>query len=418
MRATLPVAVSPAGLARCNTAPVPALRLVLLGLAVVGVLLRPKRLPVATIPVALVLVALATTATTPSAARHALHQLYAPLAFLLLAVPLAVMLDRLGFFNAVAARIDHTRHLHLGLWLFAAAVTTLFNLDASVVLLTPLYVRIARRHGLDPVTLAFPPVLLAMLGSGALPVSNLTNLLAAERFDVGAVDFLTRLGPASIAAILVGYAAYRHALPNQPATSPTAEPVDERALVRGIPVVVFVLLGFTLGDAFGVPAWAVALVADVALIGMVRAWPWRTVPVDAALLAAALGVLAAAAAPHLGLHHLLAESGSRAATDVKVFAIAAAGANLVNNLPALLVAMPALGPAPGHRLWALLLGVNLGPILVISGSLAGLLWLDMARRLGVAVDARTFSRIGIRVGLPAMAAALAVLLLTNALHAM
>lgn len=395
----------------------PALRLVLLGLAVAAVLLRPKRLPVAAIPVALVFVALATTATTPNAARHALHPLYAPLAFLVLAVPLAVMLDSVGFFNAVAARIDHTRRLHLGLWLFAAAVTTLFNLDASVVLLTPLYVRIARRHGLDPVALAFPPVLLAALASSALPVSNLTNLLVAERFDVRAVDFLTRLAPASLAAILVGYVAYRRALPTEQETSPAPEPVDHRALTRGIPIVVFVLFGFTLGDAFGVPAWAVALVADVVLVAMVRTWPWRYVPFDAALLAAALGVLAAAAAPHLGLHHLLAESGSRAGTDAKVFGVAVVGANLVNNLPALLVAMPALGPSPGHRLWALLLGVNVGPVLVISGSLAGLLWLDTARRLDVPVDAQAYTRIGVRVGLPAIAAALGVLLLTNALHA-
>jgi arsenical pump membrane protein len=416
MRATLPFAVRPPGLARCNTAPVPALRLVLLGLAVAGVFARPKRLPIAAIPVALVLVALATTAIAPGAASDALHPLYAPLAFLILAVPLAVMLDQVGFFHAVAARIDHTRRLHLGLWLFAAAVTTLFNLDASVVLLTPLYVRIARRHGLDPVTLAFPPVLLAMLGSSALPVSNLTNLLAAERFDVRAVDFLTRLAPASLAAILVGYVAYRRALPDQPATEPTTEPVDRRALARGAPIVGFVLLGFTLGDAFGVPAWAVALVADIVLVGMVRTWPWRFVPIDAASLAAALGVLAAAAAPHLGLHHLLAESGSRAATDAKVFVVAVVGANLVNNLPALLVAMPAIGPSPGHRLWAVLLGVNLGPTLVVTGSLAGLLWLDTARRLGVAVTARSFSRIGVRVGLPAIVAALFVLLLTNALH--
>ena len=58
--------------------------------------------------------------------------------FLLLAVPMALMLDEIGFFAAVAARIDHGRRLFLWLWIFAAAVTTLFNLDASVVLLTPL----------------------------------------------------------------------------------------------------------------------------------------------------------------------------------------------------------------------------------------------------------------------------------------
>jgi arsenical pump membrane protein len=64
-----------------------------------------------------------------------------------------------------------------------------------------------------------------------------------------------------------------------------------------------------------------------------------------------------------------------------------------------------------------LTAVNVGPVLAVTGSLAGLLWLDTVRRLGVPVDARTYSRVGIRVGLPALAAAVAVLLLTNRLVA-
>ena len=72
----------------------------------------------------------------------------------------------------------------------AAAVTVVFNLDAAVVLLTPLYIRIARRHGYSPEMLAFQPALLACLASNPLPVSNLTNLIAAEHFDLGVGEFL------------------------------------------------------------------------------------------------------------------------------------------------------------------------------------------------------------------------------------
>jgi arsenical pump membrane protein len=59
----------------------------------------------------------------------------------------------------------------------------------------------------------------------------------------------------------------------------------------------------------------------------------------------------------------------------------------------------------------LLLGVNLGPTLVITGSLAGLLWQESARRAGVEVNAARYSSVGIRVGVPAMIAAAAVLFL-------
>ena len=62
--------------------------------------------------------------------------LWPALAFLLAGVPLAALLDRLGFFAA------------------AAAVTTaVLNLDTTVVLLTPLYLRLARRAEVDPIPL-------------------------------------------------------------------------------------------------------------------------------------------------------------------------------------------------------------------------------------------------------------------------
>lgn len=392
---------------------VPALRITLLLVATMGTITRPPRLPPWVIPTLAATFALVTNATDVPAARAALEPLVEPLVFLLAAVPLALLLDRLGFFVAVAARIDRSRHIVLWMWLFAAAVTTVLNLDASVVLLTPLYVQIARRHGLDPIAAAFPPVLLASLASSALPVSNLTNLIVAEQFDLAASAFARRLGPASLAAVLVGYVAYRRAF--RVVVSPGEWVVPEstrRAIAVGAPVVAFVVLGFTVGDAMGVPAWSVALVADIVLVAATRRVTWRELPLGAAAIACALGVLAAAAAPELGLDRALRAGPG---DELRVFALAAAGANAVNNVPALLVGLPALGADPGSRLWALLLGVNIGPVLVVSGSLAGLLWIDTARRLGVPVDARRYTVVGLRVGGPALLAALGVLLATNAL---
>ena len=92
-------------------------------------------------------------------------------------VPLAALLDRLGFFDAVAVRIARPgRPVPVGaLWLLAAATTAVLNLDTTVVLLTPLYIRLARRSGADPLPVALVPLLLA-----ALPGEVLGEPIAAS----------------------------------------------------------------------------------------------------------------------------------------------------------------------------------------------------------------------------------------------
>jgi Na+/H+ antiporter NhaD/arsenite permease-like protein len=68
-----------------------------------------------------------------------------------------------------------------------------------------------------------------------------------------------------------------------------------------------------------------------------------------------------------------------------------------------LVGMPEL-EVHSHRLWAVLLGVNLGPTLWVTGALSTLLWQSTMARLGHAVSARTYARFGARVGVPVLLA--------------
>ena len=346
------------------------------------------------------------------AAGDTARSLLAPLAFLLLAVPLAIMLDRLGFFSSVAALVDHGRNPRLGLWVLAAATTTLLNLDASVVLLTPLYVRVARRHGLDPMLLAFQPVLLAALASSALPISNLTNLIAADDRDLRFGDFLLHLGPASLAATVVGWLAYDRLPDAQEQHLQYRDPVESRALWLGTPVVAILVLGFTAGDAFGIKAWVFALIADLILLPLTRDLRIADFPFGAAALAVSLGIVATSAAPHLGLNRLFAGDGCL--DQLQAAAVAGVGADTINNLPALLVGLRSLG-SNDEQVWPLLFGVNFAPIFVLHGALAGLLWRGTLMRLGIDVGFRRYSSVGLRVGLPSVAAGLVIVLLTDAL---
>lgn len=407
------------------------LSLVLLAVGVAGALSRPGGLPAYVVPLLAVALDLLGGAASGAAAGHAISVLGAPVAFLLVAVPFAVLLDRLGFFAACASLLSRGGHSLGGLWVLAAVVTTVLNLDAAVVLLTPLYVRLARQRGLDPLGLALQPLLTSWLASSALPVSNLTNLIVASATKASVAGFVTNLGLPSLAASTVGWICYRRLLRRRAgASSPGASSPgavgpsaaggalsgeQRRALRLGGPVVLAVLVGFVLGPGFSVAGWEVALAGDVVVVVLGRSWrrlPWRAVPVGTALVAGSLGVLATAAVAHLSLLGLL--GGTDLAGLARTAGLAALAANVVNNLPALLVLLPSFHHHAGPRLWAALLGVNMGPVLVVTGTLASLLWVDTLARLDVRVRRSEVSVVGAVVGLPAALSGLGVFL---ALHA-
>jgi arsenical pump membrane protein len=375
----------------------------LLALAVAGALARPRGLPVWACPVAAALVSIAIGSTGAERLRDTADLLREPLLFLLAAVPLAALLDELGFFESASALAGESDHLEAWLWLLAGGVTAVLNLDAAVVLLTPLYIRVAAARGRDATAVAFIPALQACLASSALPVSNLTNLLAAEHLDLTAVQFGAHLGLPTLAATATGYVAYRWTFPPRAASGAQVLNVDRRALRVGSAVVAGVLAGFAVGGPLGVPAWVVVLAADLVLLAVLRVGPrLRTLPVGTALLALALGVLASAAARHLDVAAVVRVDGRL--DEMRVLAAAAAGAALMNNLPAAIVGVTAIGDGDAAA-WPLLLGVNIGALLLLTGSLSNLLWQRAAADAGVHVGARSFTRVGLRVGLPALVAA-------------
>jgi arsenical pump membrane protein len=107
---------------------------VLLGVGIAGALTRPRGLPAWIVPLFAALVAVGIGTTDVAGTRAALEPLAAPLAFLLVAVPLAALLDDLGVFEAAAAVATQRRRLVGGLWLLAAGTVTLLKVAGRVVL--------------------------------------------------------------------------------------------------------------------------------------------------------------------------------------------------------------------------------------------------------------------------------------------
>jgi arsenical pump membrane protein len=332
-----------------------------------------------------------------------LSSLWPALAFLLAGVPLAALLDRLGFFDAVATVVvGRGRSTPVWwLWALAAVTTVVLNLDTTVVLLTPLYLRLARRLRVDELDLVAIALLLASLASSVLPVSNLTTLIVVDRFGTGVGDVVTHLALPSVVATVTGWFAYRrHRVTVLPAG--LHEDADSRALRIGGVVVAGLLVGFVAGPSHGVDPWVTALVADAVLLAVVRRISWRDVPTGTACFVVAVAVVTALAVPTTLLGDAMRES--RAAVLFLVALAGAAAANVVNNLPALLAAIDAVHH-PTWGVWAWLLGVNVGAALLPLGALANLLWWRVARDQGVAVDLRGYLRVTIPVVVPALVAA-------------
>jgi arsenical pump membrane protein len=390
-----------------------SIRMAAVALLIVGIVAmfaRPFGAPLWLGPTVAAMVGVGIGTTGRHAANETVHLLAEPLLFLVFAVPLAILLDRIGVFAAIAAALGGGRHLVAWLWLFAAGVTIVFNLDAAVVLLTPLYIRIARLHGYSAEMLAFQPALLACLASNPLPVSNLTNLIAADHLHLSVGDFAVHLLVPTVAACLTGWLFFRRTFAvhrsNQAVVN---QEVDRTALRRGLPIIGFVLVGFTLGSAASVPEWIVAAMAVVWAAAITLHLPWRAIPYQAVLVAAALAVLVAGAAATLHVARVFDASGVSGRLRALSYGVFASDAT--NNLPAILAGAPVMHDRT--QVWALLIGANVGPVLVLTGALSGLLWRDTASRLGVQISARRYSAVGVRVGLPALLVAATLVVLVS-----
>ena len=289
------------------------------------------------------------------------------------------------------------------------AVTAVLNLDTSVAFLTPVLVYTARSRGEGEAPLLYGCLLLSNAGSLFLPGSNLTNLIVVGHLHLNGGQFLAHTWAAALAALVVTAAVVavveRRALRVR-VEDPT--PAGRPALGLGL---VAVAAAAVLVVVLHNPAIPVAAVG-VAVVGVRLAaraeQPRRVVnvlgvPVLVGLfgVAVALGTLGRVwSGPATLMSHL----------DLWGTAVVAAVSSvLLNNLPA---ASLFAARVPAHP-FALLVGLNLGPNLFVTGSLAWFLWLRAARTAGARPSIAKASRLG-AVAVPlSMAAALGALVLTG-----
>jgi arsenical pump membrane protein len=336
--------------------------------------------------------AIAAAAVSPPHAHAAAAQAWAPFVLVAGLLLVGIVAHEDGLFDALAGAADRvpgtTAVLLLALLGVVAVVTVLLNLDTSVAFLTPVLIIAARRRGAAEKAFLYGVLFMSNSASLLLPGSNLTNLLVLAREHVSGALFAARMFPAWVAAVFVTALVVLviHKLCPQAREPVSKQEVPTRVGPLGVAATIVVALLVLLLQQPALPVLAVGILAL-----LIRRLPMPDV-VNALGPAVLIGLFGLA----VGLGTLARSWDGpdrliRTAGGWETAAIGAIASVLVNNLPAAVLFTARRPPHPR----ALLLGLNLGPNLVVTGSLSALLWYRAARRTGSQPSLATVTRIGI-----------------------
>jgi len=347
---------------------------------------------------------------------------------------LAELARQEGLFDWLAAfAVAHARgspqRLFLLVYAVGTVVTVLLSNDATAVVLTPAVYAATRAAGAAPLPYLYACVFIANAASFALPISNPANLVIFGSRMPHLAAWLAQFGLPTVAAILATYLMLRLAQRRALARETIAREVARRELTRGgrhtaygILVTAAVLLACSALDVrLGLPTFicgavtaAVILAANREGVGpLVRHVAWGVLPLVAGLFVLVEGLVRTGVIAALA--RLLAAGVAGAPTGTAWLAgiAVALACNLMNNLPVGLIAgsVVSADQVPAAVTGAALIGVDLGPNLSVTGSLATILWLVALRREGQDVGPWQFLAVGAVVTPPALLLTLAALLL-------
>jgi len=312
------------------------------------------------------------------------------------------------------------------------AVTIFLSNDATAVVLTPAVAAAMRVAKVErPLPYLLVCAFIANAASFVLPISNPANLVIYGSHMPPLLRWLMQYTAPSILSIVITFSmlrwTQRKQLRQQIATEipqPLLSPGGKLALwgIGGTGVALLAASG--MDWPLGLPTAITGILTSGIVLSRTKKTPrtvikgvsWSVIPLVAGLfvIVEALGKTGLIGTLTGWLHHGVGQSP--AASAWASGASAAVGSNLMNNLPVGLISGQVLQTShvPGMIQRAVLIGVDLGPNLSITGSLATILWLVALRREGITVSALSFLKIGALVMTAALAAALGAVWLTGA----
>lgn len=394
-------------------------------LAAAGIVFRPRGLPEAAWAVAGAMLLVGLGFLSPSAAWRGVlagHNVYLFLAGMMLLSEVARETGLFDWLAALAARLAKGSPSRLFALIYGVGivVTIFLSNDATAVVLTPAVAAAMRAAAVsEPLPYLLICAFIANAASFVLPISNPANLVVYGSHMPPLFEWLPLFALPSIAAIAATYGtlrwSQRHKLSHEIVHGVKMPHLSFGGHVAGfgIALTAIVLMtasayGYQLGlptALAGVATAAGTLVADRRPpLGVVKGVSWGVLPLVAGLFVLVEGLQRTGSIPALGGFLLSAAENSAAGTAWVFAGATALAANLINNLPAGLIAARIFQSAefPEMVRRFVLIAVDLGPNLSVTGSLATILWLSALRREGISVGGWAFLKIGIVVMPPAL----------------
>jgi len=315
---------------------------------------------------------------------------------------------------AVTRANSSSRRLFTLIYLVGTVVTVFMSNDATAVVLTPAVLTAVKRAKAKPMPYLLACALIANAASFVLPISNPANLVVFHANMPPLSRWLAMFTLPSVASIVITYFLLRWLSRGElePActnavTNIPLSPVG-RTCLAGIVITAAILitasaLRFDLGLPTCLAAITVAIAAAVQSrsnpLKLVREVSWSVLPLVAALFVIVEAVNTAGATEMLraSLERMMQLPRPQAALGVGT--AVAFGTDIFNNLPLGLITGSTLRTIPFQPLFAkiVLIAIDLGPNLSITGSLATILWLIAIRREGLHVSGWQFFRIGMLI---------------------
>jgi arsenical pump membrane protein len=414
--------------------------LVILVLTIGLVIWQPRGLGIGWSAMGGAMVALATGVVTFSDVPIVVDIVWnATLTFVFIII-ISLLLDEAGFFEWAALHVarwgrGNGLRLYAFIVLLGAVVAAMFANDGAALMLTPIVLEIVRALGFSPVAaVAFVVAAGFIADTASLPlvISNLVNIVSADFFGIGFVEYATVMVVVNVvsvaASLLVLMLFFRRQIPLRYDYTQLRQPhevIRDPAVFRaGWWVLGLLLFSFVVIEPQGVPISAIvgmgaAILLAVAARGkvistraVIRTAPWQIVIFSIGMYLVVYGLRNAGLTADIArILDWVGAYGVTAAALTTGF-IAAFLSSVMNNMPAVMVVALSIddanvtGLVKEAMIYANVIGSDLGPKITPIGSLATLLWLHVLARKGIVITWKQYFLIGIVITPPVLLATL------------